>query len=42
VGGAILALGVIGGSLALVDSIGPFGAHYIGDRINAEKYDASL
>ncbi len=42
VGGAILLLGVGGGSLALVDSIGPFGAHFIGDRINAEKYDASL
>ncbi len=39
---SMLVLGLGGGSLAFVDSLGPFGAHYIGDKLHAKDYDAAL
>jgi len=41
-GVAMLVVGLGGASLAFVDSLGFFGAHYIGDTINADKYNAAV
>jgi tetratricopeptide (TPR) repeat protein len=42
VGIGMLVFGIAGGSMAFVDSIGPFGMHAIGDKLNADKYDAAV
>jgi predicted Zn finger-like uncharacterized protein len=39
---AVTLLAVVGGSLALLPDIGPFGAHAIGDRINAQAHAQAL
>lgn len=40
--GAVVLAAIGGGSLALLPDIGPFGAHFIGDRLNASSDAAAL
>ena len=40
--GGLLVVAVAGGSLAFVPSVGPYGAYWIGDRLNASKHQLLL
>jgi tetratricopeptide (TPR) repeat protein len=40
--GGLLAVAVLGGSLAFVPSVGPYGAYWIGDRLNAAEHQRLL
>jgi cellulose synthase operon protein C len=40
--GGLLVVAVAGGSLAFVPSVGPYGAYWIGDRVNASEHQRLL